>query len=97
MRNPKIKPSTMNKLTDKLLGACTLVFAASGIFALLALAFINVILAAWLYPDAINSILASLGKPQGALWYYCMLIGFIPVVGRWYITLLVYGLVMLFV
>jgi len=96
MRNNFKQPKT-NKLLDVLTTTFGALFAASGIAMLFALAFINVILAGWLYPDAINSVLHSMNKSQGAVWYYCMLIGFIPFVGRWYFTLLICGLISLFV
>jgi hypothetical protein len=96
MRN-NFKQQKTNKVLDALATTFGVLSVASGTAMLFALAFINVILAGWLYPDAINSVLLSMNKPQGAVWYYCMLIGFIPFVGRWYFTLLICGLINLFV
>lgn len=76
-----------------LLGIFAVLFASATGAALIALIFINLIVAALFWPDILVTLAQLLNKPiPSPEWYLCMLIGFIPLFGRWWVTLLLWWL-----
>lgn len=76
------------------LGIIVALFAGATGLALIALCFLNLIVAALCWPDILVTLAQLLNRPTPhPEWYLCMLIGFIPFIGRWWVTLLLWWLI----
>lgn len=79
-----------NNLSDILAAVFGLGIGGLGIVAILIIFLGNVILGAFTWPAAFNAIAQWANKAQDFVWWHGALFAFVPVLGRWWVGLLIF-------